>query len=251
MIIDAHVHLGSWVVGGKNYGYDKSQLKEIMKSLNIDRMCILPIGIYELFKIPKIEERNPENNIILENCKNDKSLIPIFWLNPFREKEYKKSLEEGFKGLKYHPHVHLLPISDNRLKPVIEIAREFEAPVFVHTSEKSDITSIFRVQEVAEKYPDVNFFALHSINSISVACLEAKKLGLYDLDNIFYCTGGSTMFSVFRFLYETIGPEHIIFSSDIPFGHPGVFMKYIELLTDDEKERKLMLGENIQKILKL
>lgn len=251
MIIDAHVHVGSWMVNKKDYGYNEDQLKQIMKDWNIDKMCILPIGLKELFEREKVFEINPNNKSILEICKKDDSFIPIFWVNPFKENEYRKAIDNSFKGLKYHPDVHLLPISDEKMKPLIETAMEFGVPIFIHTNERSEITSIFRIQEVAKIYPEVNFFALHSINRVSITCFKAKENGLYDLDNVYYCTGGRTHFLEFKFLYDNVGADHIIFSSDLPFGHPGVFMKYIELLTTNRKEREMMLGENIQKILKL
>lgn len=251
MIIDAHIHLGPWIVNGKDYGYDKDKIKQLMKKFKIDKVCAQIIGLDELFKMPKIEERNPNNEIILESCKNDDSLIPIFWLNPFKNEEIIEGLKRGFKGLKYHARVHLLPSSDKKLGFAIETAKKFDVPIFIHTSERSEHTSIFRIQEVAERYPDVNFFAVHSINKVNVTCFEAKKCGLYDLDNIFYCTGGGSMFLEFKVLYENVGPEHIVLTSDLPFGHPGVYIKNIELLTDNKKEREMMLGKNIQRILKL
>lgn len=250
MIVDAHVHLGSWVVNGKDYGFDVDKMKELMKSLGVDRVCAVVIGTNELFRIPNVEDREPNNEIVLEVSRKDKSFVPIFWANPFKE-EYRKALENGFKGLKYHADVHLLPISDERLRGMIETAEEFGVPLFVHTSEKSERTSIFRLQEVAKKYPDVDFFALHSINRVTITCFEAKKHGLYELENIYYCTGGRILFLELKFLYENVGPERIVFSSDLPFGHPGIFMKYVELLTEDEKERRMMLGKNIQEVLKL
>ena len=225
MIVDSHVHIGSWVVNGKDYGYNKDQLKQIMKRFNIDKMCVLPVGVKELFKIGRVEERSPDNSSVLELCEKDDSFIPIFWVNPFKENEYRKAVDNGFKGLKYHADVHILQISDKRLKPVIETAMEFEVPIFIHTNERSEITSIFRIQEVAKRYPEINFFALHSINRVSITCFKAKEHRLYDLNNVYYCTGGRTNFLEFKFLYDNVGADHIIFSSDLPFGNPGVFIR--------------------------
>jgi len=251
MRIDAHAHLGSWIVDGRDYGYDKNKMKKEMKKFKIDKTCLLPVGLDKLFKIPEIRKRRPDNNFILEMCEKEDSLIPIFWVNPFNKEEIIQALNGGFKGLKYHAEVHLIPISDKILEFAVESAKEFKVPFFVHTNESSENTSIFRVQEVAEKYPEVNFLALHSINKVNTTCFEAKKRKLYDIDNIYYCTGGRSLFLEFKMIYENVGPNHIVFSTDSPFGHPEIFIKNIELLTDDRKERKMIFGANIQKILKL
>ena len=251
MIIDAHVHIGSWKKENKDYGFDERKVKELLKRLGIDKACILPIAPPELFQKEDVRRRDLDNQRILEICEREECFIPIYWFNPFKPEECRRALESGFKGLKYHPDLHLLPISDEKLESVLKIAREYEVPVFVHTSEKSSESSIFRVHETAERYPDIVFFALHSIDSFSATFYKAKEKGLYELDNIYYCIGGRSYLTELKFIYDNVGAEHIVFSSDLPFGHPAIFLKYVELLTDDEKERKMILGENIKRILKI
>lgn len=251
MIIDAHVHIGSWKPQDKDYGHNEIQTKKIMQSVGVNKVCAIDVGKPELFKKPNIEERNLDNNFILNLSKKDDFFIPIYWANPFHPEICEKELKTGFKGIKYHCDLHLLPVSDKKIEPLIEIAKKFKMPFFVHTQEKKDIASIFRVKEAAEKYPDVNFVALHAIDRTSITLFEAKKNGVYDLNNIYYCVGGRSLFIEFRELYENVGPEKIIFSSDFPFGHPAIYMKTIETLTKDEKERKLMFETNIKKLLKL
>ena len=101
-------------------------------------------------------------------------------------------------------------------------------------------------------YPDVKIIIDH-LGSPTNYHHQIQAIYLAEkYDNVYLDTSvGSDIFENLQLAVKRAGPEKILFGSDAPVYHPAVELKKIELLDISEKERALILGDNIKKILKL
>ena len=54
-----------------------------------------------------------------------------------------------------------------------------------------------------------------------------------------------------EFAVKTIGAKRILFGSDFPYADPVIGLKIVQRASISEKERKLILGENATRLLKI
>ncbi len=235
-MIDAHLHLGSIPSGKKNWG-SFTEYKKIAKKIGIEKYCVVPIGLPKNFA----DKTTPDNNSILKEAEKNKSLIPVYWFNVF---DLPKSVDERYKAIKLHSDIGKIDIDNKR---VVNFVNKINLPVFVHTNESKEYTSLGKVSKLAKKV-EVPVIAVHS-GSVTGTFF---KLDNYEFpDNVYFETSGIQYSVILKKIYERFGAERIIFGSDYPFGDPRVSLAMIDTLEASKKEYKLMTEGNIKKILKL
>ncbi len=166
-IIDAHAHYGYWPT-----------LKEAEKALLISTEKNRIDFTLLSFDGSEFKDSSPSKRFTpqIESSKKALALANkypshfgiLLWFRPYFEKNigdlqafYLKNREKIY-GLKFHPYSSRLKITDKKVRPYLDMAREYKLPVLVHTAvdEYSDIKYLV---EVAKEYPDVKFIAAHCV----------------------------------------------------------------------------------------
>ncbi|HLC86815.1 MAG TPA: hypothetical protein VJH65_00865 [Candidatus Nanoarchaeia archaeon] len=174
-MIDAHVHLGSIPSNGKNWGSFR-EYKSIAKKLGINRYGTVPIGLPENFT----NNSTPDNNSVLKESEKNKSVIPVYWFNVF---DLPENIDNRYKSIKFHSDIGQINIDDQR---IIDFVKRINLPVFLHTNESKDYSSLERVSLLAGKV-NVPVIAVHS-GSITRTFF---KLDSYKFpDNVYFETSG-------------------------------------------------------------
>ncbi|GBC75650.1 hypothetical protein HRbin06_00970 [archaeon HR06] len=161
----------------------------------------------------------------------------------------------GLWGLKMHPllhgyHINTPEIIDPILEKLTELQRKVGRKLIIVTHCMGD--SIFNspdaLADVAERFPELLFLAVHSgfvwggfslLNTIGK--LENVKLDLTT------CSQRQVVYSV----YERYGAEKFTVGSDMPFATYEIARAIVYDIFKKDEERELVLGGNIAKYLGL
>lgn len=155
MVIDTHVHVGQFY---DNYFSPKYVLK-LMQTLGVDTFFVSSTTICEENYEKVICEM--EQLVYLDSQR----AIPVMWVTP-----------EGLKGniawylesnvtwkcVKIHPFLHrgVWEPSDSRMIEVVEIAKELDVPLLIHTG-NDNCCNAGRYEPIIKKYPEVAFILAH------------------------------------------------------------------------------------------
>lgn len=235
-MIDAHVHLGSIPFKGKEWG-NFEEYKKIAGKMGIDNYCVVPIGLPKNFK----DNSTPNNDSVLNELEKNSKVIPAYWLNVF---DLPEEIDGRYSAIKFHPDIGGVDADD---KKVIDFVKKINLPIFVHSNEGKDYSSLGRISNLAKKV-SVPVIAVHS-GSVTRTFF---KLDDFDFpDNFYFETSGIQYAVILKKIYKMFGAERIVFGSDYPFGDPRVSLAMIDTLNSSKKDYKLMTEGNIKKILGL
>jgi len=182
--------------------------------------------------------------------------VPFCTVNPtFGEvavRELHKCVKEwGFRGLKLHPQVHCYPADSLIAQRVMEEAAKLRVPVFFHTGDwmvGQPYSLLARYVKVAETFPDVTIIMGHmGVSDWPEALAMAKRY-----DNLILDTTGSTItYGVMEASVEAVGSKRIVWGSDVPLYDPIMALSKVRDSDISEEAKRLILGENIVRILGL
>lgn len=263
-IIDSHTHIGYWPTLHKT----KRDLLKSMRRENVN-CAIVSVDASEF-------ENEDPNSGILDNplikmsqikiaeigvnfCKkHPKKLYSLIRIKPYFEKNIKElqrfydENKEYIKGIKIHPALSHIKMTNKKIIPYIEFAKNNSLPVLVHTA-ADEYSDIAHLEKVAKKYRDVIFIAAHL-----QLCSDNKKAIdiLSKNENIYGDTARVSPETILLCKKKGI-LDKIMFGSDCPIDglntypnqyYQALFRNNIKLT---KKERSLLMCETAQKIYKI
>lgn len=250
MIIDAHAHISN-----TDYGNLQIYLAQ-MKESRIDQGILVPGGMLDVRRMTeyvtgraKPQSLEPDNELIHECCKKYSTKFRGFiCLNPHDPEALQKlesGLRKGFRGLKLSPLTHEFSFGSKTISDFAACCGDYGYPVYSHVV-YSPGASTFRLVALAKQFPKTNFILGHmGFGPADPEGLEAAAT----LDN-FYLETSTGNYLHLRESVKRAGPRKMIFGSEFPLSHPWVELQKILILKLGEHDRDLILGENIQALLK-
>ncbi len=237
LIIDSHTHLGSYPLF--NVKLTAEEMISIMNEQKIQKSVV--------FSLP--------NDLTLKAVRQyPNRLIGFVWVNPYDGEAALKLIttainEWGFKGIKLHPLLNAYLPDQPVVYPIMDQARKHKIPVIFHCGHPP-WSLPWHFKNLADMYPDVTIILGHMghghIVYINGAIEVAKKC-----DNIVLETSGMPMHAKIKEAVEEVGETRVIYGSDMPFGHPSFEIKKVEAAKLSERQKELVLGQNIKNILKI
>ncbi len=179
-------------------------------------------------------------------------LIGYTRLDPSAGEESCRVLEHsvkhlGMKGLKLHPVGNLVHPSADVSVNLIQTAANLGIPTLFHCGDE-EFTLPLQVAAAAGKCPDARIILGHMGGYFHVedAILAAEKY-----DNIFLETSAMPYPDKIREAVERIGAERILFASDGPGCPPDLELTKVRMAGLSSREEKLILSDNIVRLLKI
>ena len=259
MIIDSHVHIGTW---GRFYK-SINKVLESLEKYHIDFALISSCDGVEYTEkgnnLPFFLKRNQIsiNKDVVKLCKKYPNKFKgLFWCRPSLEgysekvESFIKDNREYIVGLKFHPYYSKMRMTDIKIIPYIKLAEQLDIPVLVHTA-RDQYSDAKYTYELAKRFPKVKFILAHMQldNNTHRDAIKYMK----ELPNLY----GDTAWvhpGALKEIIKALGSDRILFGSDNPidgvdtYNHEWYQFIFNEL---DESHRNNILFNNIIRLYKL
>ena len=232
----------------KNYSLPKFASifpnRDVVKITNM--MTKMVIGISGAEK--KIDEGNAYVYSLSE--KYPERIIQFYWVKLSSHnvlENLKRDYEEyKFKGIKFHQCWESFKVGSGIFHNVSDWAALNEHPIFIHLFSKKEVK---KLAEYIKTYSETIFIIGHLFG------LEHYMKANIKSDNIYFEISSPQLISKERLMkaIQHFGSEKIILGSDTPYGKNNLKLNIerIRALNIPYKQKNLILGENIQRVLKL
>ena len=273
MIIDGHAHASG------NFLEPESIIDNLDKS-GVDKVILVP-GELESSKnyfLPNLARLFPKNNFVKvtnlltkfvigivgtvkqipkgnEHVYNltqrtNGRVIQFIWITQQMKNptEYlnEKFVEWNYKGVKLHQCWENYSIDSDFFRTVAEWTEKKDLPLFIHLYSDNDVKQLI---EYKKRHPKLKLIIAHLFG------LELFIKYNFKDDNLFFDTSTLQLTSTKRFMdaIKFVGATNITFGTDTPYGKDNLKknINRIRSLGISNKEKELILGENIKKLLKI
>lgn len=243
MIIDAHIHLGTYCkpdLKEELVGISAEQALEVLKRNGVDMAIAVPMSssLKDISYVGKVVERYP-------------SLIGLIWLDPRKFRRIDNILKlfscGQFYGFKLRPESEKYNVGNiNLLEPLMKAAEKLDAPIYIHSSQESHLSSPLLIARLADFFPRVTIIMGHMGGCSLDAFLVAEKHS-----NIFLETSGVRDPRLIQYAVNRLGAERVLFGSDYPYLSLKKEKAKIGCLKLPEEDKRLIMGRNATRIFKL
>ncbi len=228
MIIDTHAHYGHDYVFDED-NYDDTLLYYYNK-YKIDYAIIQPS-----IPRPYIDETAKIHDEIYNLCqKHNNRFFGMASINPlFKPEDYDAELTRcikklGFVGVKITPIGHAAHPALESCLHVYEICRSLKIPVMIHTGSDISFANPINILAPAKAFPDIKFILAHAGGDI----LFTAALYVAEICNNVYLEPSFLNIYALKSAIDKIGPDRVMFSSDMPMNVPVELVKY-RTITED------------------
>jgi uncharacterized protein len=230
------------------------KMMQLAKGYGIVRICLLGDVLHFGYE-PSEEQIRKINSQTIEIVKRWPGFFYGFcYLNPqhpvkFLQEETERCLAcKNFKGIKLEAAVNA---ADRRVDKVMRIARKFELIVLQHSWNTEVINNRKHQSDpedvacLARRFPDVKIVMAHI-----TAATERGVIAIQSCKNVWADTSGAQpVAGTIEYAVEKLGPERIIFGTDVPGRDFSPQLSKIYGSRISEHARRLILYENAKKLL--
>ena len=197
-----------------------------------------------------VHPMNKEMHAALNDFQNKNRFIPCAYINPNlydSVEELEISVREyRYKGMKLMPTIHRYNADCIVTHPVMKKARDLGIPVTIHSSSEGCYPNL--IGKLAEEFPDVPIIMDHS--GYRYFQKEALEVGKKH-KNIYFGLSLVTEPGYVDEIAVKIGAERIIYGSNAVGGIPKIGLMVYEYTKLTEEQKKLALGRNLARLLKI
>lgn len=237
-IIDSHCHIGA----GVRKSVTADELLRAMDDAGVERAVVCSVDQF-------IAVRNREGNddvlrAVQSQPERVKGLAAVNpWFGRDGVDELKRSLDAGMCGLKLNSHLQGFVLSDPIVHPLVEVCREYRAPLYAHTG--TPITAEpFQLAELARTFPDVTMVMGHM--GYTDFWYDAVPAALQS-DNVYLETSLIDIMNI-QTAIEKLGARRLLFGSDFPESDLSLELEKISMLEMSDADRALVLGANAREV---
>jgi len=241
VIVDAHTHIGTWSQRFKGRTSLQSVL-EAMAQADIDQAVAM--GTDESNNIASVVKENRDKLYHFYFARPD-----LDGRNPGADLEvFEQEFERGLvAGLKIHPSLIKMRVTDRRLAPYLRFCVEHSMPTLVHCGAWLEMSHFRFPIEVAEQYesPIILAHMGGKYRDLQFQCLDALQGAP---ENVFLETSSCFVPWIVERAVEILGGDRVVFGSDFPFYHPAVSLKCVELADLSSETKSMVLGRTIRRL---
>lgn len=219
--------------------FDEKRLLERMDAAGVDRAMICSLA------------QRIENDFIIKLVrKHPTRLFGFGQVQPQADDsldEIARMAGEGLAGLKLHPSLHGYHVADHGLlDPVFEACARHKLPVLINALDDSFCAPL-AIEEIARNHPSVPTIIAHmgAVWNVPEAIIVAER------QPHIYLETSATLLSDVRRAYARLGARKILMGSEWPGSDFDLERMKIAKAIPDERDRALVEGGNMAKILGL
>jgi len=240
-VFDAHVHLGE-DVDGMVGRYD--DLIDGMDRYRMSRCFMFCLD--EPDRHPAFRAAN--DRTLAFAARSEGRIIPFVRLDLKEEpiEEATRCLDLGARGIKLHPRAQKFTATDDRLRPVFELAAERRVPILIHGGRGLPPIADGLRRLVVDN-PGAQLIVAHAgiADMASLAECFAGRAG------VFFDTSVWSPVDLLEF-YRLVPPEQVVYASDFPYGQQPssllIALRTARLSGLDDMQVRDMLAGNATRI---
>lgn len=265
MLIDAHAHAAG------EYSTAES-IRMTAKELGIEKivLCTAPKNNIQIGQPPNIPGFKTPDSVFLLNrmlrfgyrFMSDSgdgnqyvsrlreslpdTVVQFLWVDPLN-RQHLDCLEQNLrsyqaKGIKLHQAWDPFSIDGPEFGQVVDVARSYGLPVFIHLYSRSES---WKLRRFVAQNPGVTFIIAHMLGA------NVFKEDRRGLDNVYFDTSGSERIrgSDIAEAIQLFGYEHVIFGSDTPYGRIRDQIAKIEGLHLPDEVKEHIFRRNMENLL--
>jgi len=239
-IIDAHVHLGE----GRYRQLDVAGLLRRMDDAQVAFAIACPVDEYVAV------DNREGNEIVLRAVRaHPDRLAGMASANPWygerAAEEVRRALSEGLTGLKLNSVLQGFRLNDRIVDPLLEVAEEFDVPVYAHTG-TAGVAEPFQLVELARRFPKINFLMGHG----GASDYYNDTVRALEFAPNFWLETSRNGPANFRYWQLSGGIDRLVFGSDAPEYIPALEIETLREVFVDEADRRAILGDSVRQVYK-
>ncbi|MBW1721644.1 MAG: amidohydrolase family protein [Deltaproteobacteria bacterium] len=235
-IIDSHTHWGASVTLGIRVSTEN--LLEQAEKCGVDRIVVFPFPSQAL-------AHEGVNGDILEECEKVGAFIPYYYIP---EDLRPIPVEKGYRGGKWHWMRGIQDAASN-----YEVLKDPGLRDFIERSEAIDLPIIVE-EELAFTRAFVDMTRTLKVIIPHLGMLGGDPMDFLDHfkddENVHFDTALAAP-SILAEFARRIGPERILFGSDVPFGTMERELQKVLSLPLGEEAKEKILGENLRRLIRM
>lgn len=176
-IVDTHTHIGY----RPTLKTTENALVNSCKDHNISYALVSFDGSEFINERGKVVQQLKAAKRCLKFVSEHKYFGMLIWFRPHTEKNYVDidnfiaNHRDKIYGLKFHPFLSKMRVTDPRLHPYFEIARKYNLPILVHTA-NDKYSNIKYLEKCAKEFKDITFVAAHlELETDNLSALKVLK----------------------------------------------------------------------------
>lgn len=243
MIIDAHIHVGRWDHAdflGRHVTL--SQTIEVLREAGCSGAAICPTD-------------RCENSALLADAKSavddgyEGKLWVFPWVRPGASADadvaFLKQNRADICGMKIHPSLSRMRITDEGFAPMLEVAHRHSLVVLVHCGRWQEIASYRFAVEAATRYPQAKFLLAHAGGDTPPLATAAAELVAEEcVDNVWFEFSGLREYWVIERNCSLIGADRYLMGSDYGLAHPLMYIGAVQGMNLSSSDKEKILAGN-------
>ncbi len=228
MIFDAHTHVGDFPLF--DVSLDRDGLEATMADHGIDGCLVF----------------HPDNGYVRDVVESVEGAHGLVWANP-RLPGYLDEAERfldhpRFRGMKLHPLLDGYHPNDPAVHPLIELLVERDLPVLIHCGHPI-FTLPWSIEELIVRFPQAKVVLGHMGHG-NIVYINASIDVAERNPNVYLETSGMPMHTKIREAVDRVGPDRVLYGSDVPFHHPRVEIEKVRVSGLEPELVERVLGRN-------
>jgi predicted TIM-barrel fold metal-dependent hydrolase len=243
MIIDAHMHVGAWdhpdFLGRASTVGDAV---EVMADAGLSGGVMLPTD-------------QCDNAGLLAAMRSAVGAGRLLWFVPWvrpagseagdADLAWAEAHRDAVAGLKIHPSLSRVRVTDAAFAPALALAAEREWVVLVHCGRWQEMASYRFAVEAAERHPRAKFLLAHAGGDTPpLATAAAELVAERKLANVWFEMSGLREYWVLERNVARLGADRYLLGSDYALAHPLMYIGAVRGMRLPDEAKQKILGQN-------
>ena len=202
---------------------------------------------------------DPDNDGLLERTAGHPNLLPCVMMDPHKGElgvaRLKEYVARGARGMKLMGAIHKFEVDDPMVFPFVDAAQELGIVVSIHTGVEN--CSADRASAIAGRIPEAAVILDHMgfpdhFDEAMAVCMRHKNVYMGTTILRFHKRWANNPEEAVpvevRTAVEKLGPERVVFGSNLPEYRPIQVKRAIRRLELRSEAERLIFGENLARI---
>jgi predicted TIM-barrel fold metal-dependent hydrolase len=266
-IVDAHQHVGSLAdalsFSGRTMGQelpleeDAAQRIRAMDTVGVDWSVLQPSHGYLKADGLRDTMRVNDRMAAYKRLAPERFRAVLGTVEPMHGEASLPEIERckhelGLDGMAWHHRFQGCYIDSRWMWPILERMQTLDMVPLIHVNVESSLEAHWRLQRLADDFPDRSFLAMDGLWSYERARHVLHTTA--QSPNVIWDLGGPAIYVSIEEWVERNGSETICFSADIGYGGGGERPKLLDLIERariEEQDKENILGRNIRRLFGL